>query len=179
MEASGAALLTDADDAPPGAPGRYQRHLPHFKIKKARLTHRQAQCGAITLIQRSGSALNLNIHYHMLVPDGVTEIDPPYFRTVSAPSAAELQALAQTISERIGRHLERTGKLVRDEESSYLALESEGEGRMRCRICKAIPFGTASLWVRTRAARPSCCRVCRRSPGSVPGAYRGARGQGG
>jgi hypothetical protein len=28
MEASGAALLTDADDAPPGAPGRYQRHRP-------------------------------------------------------------------------------------------------------------------------------------------------------
>ncbi len=34
MEASGAALLTDADDAPPGAPGRYQRHLPHFKSRK-------------------------------------------------------------------------------------------------------------------------------------------------
>ncbi len=28
MEASGAALVTDADDAPPGAPGRYQRHRP-------------------------------------------------------------------------------------------------------------------------------------------------------
>ena len=61
----------------------------------------------------------------------MTEIDPPYFRTVSAPSAAELQALAQTISERIGRHLERTGKLVRDEESSYLALESEGEDALQ------------------------------------------------
>ncbi len=36
---------------------------------------------AITLIQRFGSALNLNIHYHMLVPDGVylTETDPPIF----------------------------------------------------------------------------------------------------
>lgn len=90
----------------------------------------QAQCGAITLIQRSGSALNLNIHYHMLVPDGVylSEVDPPYFRKVPAPSAAELQILVQTISERIGRHLERTGKLVRDEQSSYLALDSEGEG---------------------------------------------------
>jgi Putative transposase len=48
----------------------------------------QAQCGAITLIQRFGSALNLNIHYHMLVPDGVylTEINPPYFRKVPAPT---------------------------------------------------------------------------------------------
>jgi hypothetical protein len=34
----------------------------------------------------------------------------------------------QTINERIGRRLERTGKLVRDDESSYLNLDSEGEG---------------------------------------------------
>ncbi len=33
----------------------------------------------------------------------------------------------QTISERIGRRLERTGKLVRDDDSSYLTLDSEGE----------------------------------------------------
>jgi hypothetical protein len=38
------------------------------------------------------------------------------------------EALVQTISERIGRDLERTGKLVRDEQSGYLALDSEGEG---------------------------------------------------
>src|ERR1700693_1352634 len=67
---------------------------------------------------------------HMLVRDGVylTEIDPPYFRRAPAPTAAELQTLVQTISERIGRRLERTGKLVRDDESSYLALDLEGEG---------------------------------------------------
>ena len=106
------------------------RAIAAFQIKKVRLTHAQAQCGAITLIQRFGSALNLNIHYHMLVPDGVylTETDPPYFRKVSAPTAAELQTLIKTISERIGRRLERTGKLVRDDQSSYLALDSQGEG---------------------------------------------------
>jgi hypothetical protein len=36
--------------------------------------------------------------------------------------------LVQTISERIGRHLERRGVLVRDAENSYLALESAEEG---------------------------------------------------
>jgi hypothetical protein len=44
------------------------------------------------------------------------------------PTAAELQTLVQTISERIGQRLERTGKLVRDDESNYLTLDSEGEG---------------------------------------------------
>ena len=32
-----------------------------------------AQCGAVTLIQRFGSALNLNVHFHMLWLDGVYE----------------------------------------------------------------------------------------------------------
>ena len=45
-----------------------------------------------------------------------------------ATAAAELQTLVQTISERIGRRLERTGKLVRDDESSYLTQDSDGEG---------------------------------------------------
>ena len=41
------------------------------------LTHKagsMAQTGAVTLIQRFGSALNLNIHLHMLYLDGVQEI---------------------------------------------------------------------------------------------------------
>jgi hypothetical protein len=50
----------------------------------------------------------------MLVPDGVylTEIDPQYFRKPRAPTAAELQILVQTISERIGRHLERAAETL-------------------------------------------------------------------
>src|SRR5205807_1797158 len=39
------------------------------QIKKAGLTQRQAQTGAITAIQHSGSKLNLNPHLHMLFPD--------------------------------------------------------------------------------------------------------------
>ena len=34
-----------------------------------------AQCGAVTLVQRFGSALNLNIHFHMLWLDGVYQED--------------------------------------------------------------------------------------------------------
>jgi len=35
-------------------------------IKKAGFKKKAAQTGAVTLIQRFGSALNLNIHFHML-----------------------------------------------------------------------------------------------------------------
>ena len=99
------------------------RTVSGFMIHKAELTRTTGQCGAVTLIQRFGSALNLNVHFHMLIPDGVylADADPPYLKALSAPTRAELQALVQRISERIGRHLERKGLLVRDLDSSHLA----------------------------------------------------------
>jgi hypothetical protein len=86
----------------------------------------------VTLIQRFGSALNLNIHFHMLLLDGVyvDGHDPrgqPRFQRVKAPDRAELDHLVYTISERTGRYLERQGLLVRDLDNSYLALEPAGE----------------------------------------------------
>ena len=35
------------------------------------MARQTARTGAVTLIQRFGSALNLNIHFHMLFLDGV------------------------------------------------------------------------------------------------------------
>ena len=69
-------------------------------IKKAALDHQTAKTGAVALIQRFGSALNLNIHFHMLFLDGVY-VDHPNatarFRWVKAPPTQELtQLLALT-----------------------------------------------------------------------------------
>jgi len=107
--------------------GVVYRCIAGFLLGRAGLTRAQGQCGAVTLIQRFGSALNLNVHFHMLIPDGVylTDIDPPYSRALPAPSVEELQALVQRIAERLGKHLERRGLLVRDAESSFLALGEE------------------------------------------------------
>jgi hypothetical protein len=44
-------------------------------IKKAGSTHKTAQTGAVTLIQRFGSALNLNVHFH-----GAHPCAPPFGR---------------------------------------------------------------------------------------------------
>ena len=51
--------------------GIVYRAIASYLIKKAGLTRKSAQCGAVTLIQRFGSALNLNLHFHMLFLDGV------------------------------------------------------------------------------------------------------------
>jgi len=42
------------------------RAIASHLLKKAGLTRPRGQTGAVTLIQRFGSALNLNIHFHML-----------------------------------------------------------------------------------------------------------------
>jgi ribosomal protein S27E len=112
--------------------GIVYRTLATHQIRKAGHTQRSARTGAVTLIQRFGSALNLNIHFHMLLLDGVytgghAAQDKPRFQRVKAPDRAELEQLVYTISERTGRYLERQGLLERDLDNSYLALEPAGE----------------------------------------------------
>ena len=68
---------------------------------KSGCTKTTSQTGAVTLTQRFGSALNLNIHFHMLFLDGLTK-------------------LTHTIAQRTARYLERQGLLERDGESSCL-----------------------------------------------------------
>lgn len=70
-------------------------------IKKAGHTHATARTCAVTLIQRFGSALNLNVHFHMLFLDGVYVVHPDgsaRFRWVKAPSNQELTELVHTIA---------------------------------------------------------------------------------
>ena len=99
-------------------------HLAH----KAGFTATMAKSGAVTLIQRFGGALNLNIHFHMLLLDGVYfDSRPranPGFRRVKAPTGDELTQLTHTIARRVGRYLERQGLLVRDTGNCYLTPEA-------------------------------------------------------
>ncbi len=91
-----------------------------------------AQCGAVTLIQRFGSALNLNVHFHMLWLDGVYEgaerphLKPRLHRT-RAPTFAQLTHLADTIAHRVCRPRTRRGLLEGEDESVFLS--DSGAGR--------------------------------------------------
>ena len=51
--------------------GIVYRAISTHLIRKAGFRQTTAQAGAVTLIQRFGGALNLNIHCHLLVLDGV------------------------------------------------------------------------------------------------------------
>lgn len=108
--------------------GIVYRAISSHLIKKAGFTRKTAQIGAVTLIQRFGSALNLNVHFHMLFLDGVYTATPwgkSRFHRTNAPDRQELTELAHTISHRVARFLEREGILEHDEENSYLSLEGD------------------------------------------------------
>jgi len=143
--------------------GIVYRMIASHLLKKARVLAEQAQTGAVTLIQRFGSALNLNIHFHMLFLDGVYAEDrhgvSQFFR-VKAPSHAELVALAHQLSHRVGRYLERQGLLSRDPENAYLAFDFDESNPMphlqgssiQYRIAVGAQQGRKALQLQTVAA---------------------------
>ena len=92
-----------------------------FLIKQAGLKRREADTGAVTLIQRFGSAANLNIQLHCLVLDGVylNCHGAAIFHEAAAPSTDELEAVLLKIITRTMRILTRLGALIEEPESRF------------------------------------------------------------
>ena len=76
---------------------------------------RDAQCGGLTVIQRFGSSLNLNLHLHSLVLDGVyTRPAPeaaPVFHPLPAPTDEEIAKILERVREGVEKLLRRRGRL--------------------------------------------------------------------
>ncbi|MGH7323535.1 MAG: transposase [Candidatus Rokuibacteriota bacterium] len=91
----------------------YVRALLGFQRWRARrLGFRDGRSGSLTVVQRFGGALNLNIHFHTLVLDGVftnSAQEGPRFHPTPPPADAEVTRLLSTIRTRILRLLARRG----------------------------------------------------------------------
>ena len=101
------------------------RHL----LGQAGLKADEADSGAVTLIQRFGSAANFNIHLHCLVLDGVYKrgIDgAPDYVEVPEPTDEALQAVLHKIITRLMGLLTRREVLVEEEGSMYTA-DNDGD----------------------------------------------------
>lgn len=72
--------------------------------------------GAITFLQRFGSALNLNLHFHILYLDGVYEEreDQMIFRRVFPPQKHEMAELVKLIHERLTRFFIKKSYVAED-----------------------------------------------------------------
>ena len=139
--------------------GIVYRAISGHLIHKAGLTSASAVTGAVTLIQRFGSALNLNVHLHLLVLDGVYRRDGEgrlVFVPVPAPSAAELKRLVQRIAERIGPRSSVRGS-SRGTSRTRISPSIQAR-RRRSTDCLGLRSPTGSRQGRERARRCSRCK---------------------
>ena len=84
------------------------RAIFSLQRRRARRTGaRAARTGAVTFVQRFGGALNLNVHFHCVIPDGVFVRDgeATSFLALPGPSDAEVQEVLRRIVRRLRRLL--------------------------------------------------------------------------
>lgn len=106
------------------------RALSTALAHRAGLQASVAETGLATFVQRFGSALNLNVHLHILVLDGAYTFDGerPRFHRAARPTVSELDCLLDTLIRRIMRTLVRSGALVE---------EHDDEGKQHWLDCDA------------------------------------------
>jgi hypothetical protein len=92
--------------------GQYYRN-------KAGLGATNAKAGAVTLIQRFGGSLNLNIHFHQLFVDGCYELndkgEPIDFWVATAPTVKEIEEVLTKIIHKLTKYLERQKIIIKDD----------------------------------------------------------------
>lgn len=87
-----------------------------FQSKKAGVL--KSQTGSITLIQRYGGTINLNVHYHVLFIEGAYEDrdGKAVFHRAGAPTDDKVKAILETVQKRVIRLLKKRGFLEEKEE---------------------------------------------------------------
>lgn len=94
------------------------RAIAAYIKHKARTAHPnpskpELHTGAVSYIQRWGSSLNLNCHFHILVPEGVWTLEKEEavatFHPIDQPSNEDISKLCTQIATRVVRYLKRKG----------------------------------------------------------------------
>ncbi len=92
--------------------------------------------GGCTAVQRFGSAINLNVHFHTLIPDGVFDLSRPgrgLFVRLPAPSDQELERILTRIIRKVARVVFANEALARalDDDTFAELQAAEVDRRMR------------------------------------------------
>jgi hypothetical protein len=155
----------------------YTRALLGFYRKRAKASgHRDGRTGTVTVIQRFGGALNLNVHFHTLVLDGVFVREPDGslgFVPSRPPTDHEVEALLATVRNRILRLLVRRGLLCEEAGESPEAqdappLHSLYAASVRHRVATGKRAGAAVLRLGT-AGKPTSGNSRRRRQARLGG----------
>ncbi len=91
----------------------------------ARSDEARVEVGAITFVHRGGGSLNLNVHLHVVVADGVWRcaIDgaTPTFVATRAPTKTDLVAVIGRVALRVAKGIERACNALGESEDDALA----------------------------------------------------------
>ncbi|MCH7749526.1 MAG: transposase [Acidobacteria bacterium] len=101
-----------------GVAGAFMRAVLGFLRRQARAAGvMDGRGGAVAIVQRFGGALNLNIHFHALVIDGVFSKDDTRVRFHPRPDldTADVDEVLATVTAHVRRLLERQGLGAVDE----------------------------------------------------------------
>jgi hypothetical protein len=90
---------------------------------RKRKLHGRLQTGSLTVVQRFGSSLNLNVHFHVIVMDGVYAEQPDgnlLFHPMPAPSDEDIARVARAVCRKVTRYL---GRLTGEDKDDQLTLD--------------------------------------------------------
>lgn len=93
--------------------------IARYYYKKAGFTKKSGKPGSVTLIQRFGGSLNLNLHFHTIFMDGCYQLGehgkPKKFIQAPTPTKAELERVLQDIITRLIKVLVKKGVITIDQ----------------------------------------------------------------
>jgi len=92
------------------------------RARKRKLRGR-LQTGSLTVVQRFGSSLSLNVHFHVVAMDGVYAEQPDgtmLFHPLPSPSDEDIARLARTVCRKVKRYL---GRLTGEDKDQQLTLD--------------------------------------------------------
>jgi len=90
---------------------------------RKRKLHGRLQTGSLTVVQRFGSSLNLNLHFHVIAMDGVYAEQPDaslLFHPLPAPSDEDIARVARAVCRKVTRYL---GRLTGEDKDDQLTLD--------------------------------------------------------
>jgi hypothetical protein len=129
----------------------------------------RGRSGAVVVAQRFGSALNLNLHFHALVLDGVYAstgpCERPAFHATATLSDRDVVEVTALLHRRILRYLARRGRLPRAEDGR----EAEPDEPLLAEIYSASVQGRGVLAERGREGVQRLGRRREARPLSLPG----------
>jgi len=124
-----------------------------YRARAKRVGIDDARCGSVLAVQRFGS-LNLNVHFHVLVLDGVFTRDQQrcvLFHPAPAPTLADLNGIVERTRRRTSKWLARHGYL---DETPLEERSNEPPAQTALDACAAIAMRRGNVAMLQRADTP-------------------------